>query len=40
MSDFLPIGLQDILHCWQSGLPEVDRKDSPLSYYFGKGLDF
>jgi len=40
MSDFLPIGLQDIMHRWQSGLPKVGRKDSPLPYCFGKGLDF
>jgi hypothetical protein len=40
MSDFLSIGLQDIMHRWQSGLPKVDRKDSPLPHGFGKGLDF
>jgi hypothetical protein len=40
MSDFLPIGMQDFMHRWQSGLPKVDRKDSPLSQSFGKGLDF
>jgi len=37
MSNFLPIGLQDIMHRWQSGLPEVDRKDSPLPYEFRQG---
>jgi hypothetical protein len=31
--DFLPIGLQDIMHRWQSGLPKVGRQDSPLSQW-------
>jgi hypothetical protein len=40
MPDFLPVGLQNIMHRWQSGLPEVGRKDSPLSYISAMGLCF
>jgi hypothetical protein len=40
MPDFLPVGLQNIMHRWQPGLPEVGRKDSPLSYISAMGLCF
>jgi len=40
MSDFLPVGLQNIMHRWQSGLQEVDRKVSPLSFVSAGGLIF
>jgi hypothetical protein len=29
MPNFLPVGLQDVLHRWQPGLPEVGCKETP-----------
>jgi len=40
MSDFLPIGLQDIMHRWQSGLQEVDKKTTSCRNISARGLIF
>ena len=41
MPGFMPVSLQNILYCWQSGLPEViDQRDSPLPQVSARGLIF